>query len=278
MIEERGRILAESMMRELQPGAARFHQLAGRPATLAIIATDDRTGTGFLELKRARFRAAGLDVRARCLGATASTTDVLLELHALNDDPAVDGIFLQLPLPVAVDAQRAAEVIGVAKDVDAVGSSNLGRLLLGTHLHLPATPAAVLQLLEDQLGSVAGRSIMLVGGASVTERCIALLVLTRGGTACILAPADPALADAAAGADAVVITTDLPPGDALHNVRNGAVLIDAAYSLPPRPTQWLPPRALKRLGSYLPQYRNVGPLTIVILMQGTLRAAHLLRD
>jgi hypothetical protein len=73
--------------------------------------------------------------------------------------------------------------------------------------------------------------------------------------------------------DAIVITKDLPPGEALRHARNGAVLIDAAYAWPPRPQAWLPQRALEHLGTYLPQYGNVGPLTVALLMRSTLEAA-----
>jgi len=278
VIEFRGQVLADAMIRELRPRAERFYAFAGRPATLAIVTADDRPGTRYLELKQQRFQNTGLAVRACAFGPAATSTDVLLQVHALNADREVDGIFLQFPLPAAVDAPRAADLIDPDKDVDAVASTSLGRVLAGTALHLPATAAAVLRLLEDQLGDLAGRSLVLVGPTGVTDRSIGVLTLARGATSAVLRPADPALADAAAGADAIVITDELPAGETLRNVRNGALLIDAAYAGPPRPAGWLPPRALEHLGTYLPQYRNVGPLTVALLMESTLRAAFLMRD
>lgn len=278
MIEARGRVLADSIMRELQPRAGRFRELAGRAATLHALAADDGIGARFLDIKQQQFRSAGLELRSTLLGRGLATSDILGQLHALNADDAVDAIFLQFPLPPAVDARCAADIIDAVKDVDASGSGNLGRVLAGTQLYLPATTAAVLRLVEDELGDLKGRSLVLVGGAGLTERCIALVAVARGGTVCVLEPEDSALPDAAAGADAVIITDELPPGDSLRHVRNGAFLLDAAYAASPRPTGWLPARALERLGTYLPQYRNVGPLTVALLMQATLRAAFLLRD
>lgn len=278
MIEARGRTLANALIRQLVPDAARFREVAGRAATLAIVAADDPANQRFVALKQERFREAGIDVRTCWLGAAASTTDVLLHLHGLNADTGIDAVFLQFPLPPAVAADRAAETIAPDKDIDAVGSSNLGRILTGTQVHMPATVGAILQLLEDELRDLRGRSLVLVGRAAVTERCLAVLAVARGATVCLLPPQDRALADAAAGADAIVVTDELPPGTALEHVRNGALLIDAAYSSPPRPADWLSSRALQHLGSYLPQYRNVGPLTVALLMQNTLRAAWQLRD
>lgn len=278
MIEARGRALANALLPELALDAARFRETAGRAATFAIVAADDGASRRYVEVKQEHFQQAGLDVRACWFGAGATTTDVLLQLHALNADDAVDAVFLQFPLPAAVAAERAAEIIDPDKDIDAVGSSNLGRIVAGTQVHVPATVEAVLRLLEDDLRDLHGRSLVLVGVPSVTEHCLALLAIARGATVCVLPPRDAALADAAAGADAIVITDELPPGEALRNVRNGALLIDAGYSRPPRPSGWLPPKALQHLGTYLPQYRNVGPLTVALLIQGTLRAAWQLRD
>jgi methylenetetrahydrofolate dehydrogenase (NADP+)/methenyltetrahydrofolate cyclohydrolase len=278
MIEARGRVLADSIVRELQPRAGRFRELAGRAATLHALAAGDGSGARFLEIKQQQFRAAGLELHSTLLGTGLTSAEILAQLHALNADDAVDGIFLQFPLPPTVDARRAADIIDAVKDVDASGCGNLGRVLAGTQLYLPATTAAVLRLVEDELGNLRGRSMVLVGGPGVTEKCIALVAVARGGTVCMLSPGDATLPDAAAGADAVIITDELPPGDSLRHVRNGALLLDAAYAASPRPAGWLPARALDRLGTYLPQYRNVGPLTVALLMQATLRAAFLLRD
>jgi methylenetetrahydrofolate dehydrogenase (NADP+)/methenyltetrahydrofolate cyclohydrolase len=278
MIEARGKALADALARDLQPRAARFRELSGRPATLAAVAADDSSGLRFVEVKRTVLVSTGFELRTYTLGAGSANADVLPRLHELNADAGIDAVFLQLPLPPGVDPQLAADIIDATKDVDAVGSVNLGRVLAGTHLYLPATVAAVLRLIEDELGELRGRSLLLAGGAGVTERCISLLAVARGGTVCVLPPADPALADAAAGADAIVITGELPPGESLRHVRNGALLLDAAYAEPPRQPGWLPQRALERIGTYFPQYRNVGPLTIALLMQATLRAAFLLRD
>jgi len=277
-MEARGRLLADSLVDQVRPEAAGFRVLAGRPATLAAATASDPAGLRFLQIKADAFGAAGLEVRACILTPGATTSEVLSQVHALNVDRNVDAIFLQLPLPVGVAAQRVADQIEPVKDVDAMGSASLGKVLTGGQLYLPATPAAVLLLLEDAMTTVRDRSVVVVGRDAVAERCIALLTITRGGTACVLPPDDLRLPDAAAGADAIVITDALPPADALSHARNGAILIDAAYHRPPRPANWLPARARKQLGMILPQYRNVGPLTMALLMQATLRAALSLRS
>jgi len=276
MIESAGAALAETLRRELRPRAARFQELAGRPATLAVVAARDEVQARFVGIKQEAFRAASMELRPAWLQPDSDTPEALAQVHRLNGDSAVDAVFLQFPLPAGIDGQRVGDIIDPGKDIDAAGSANLGRVLAGTQAYLPAAPAAMLRLLEHTLGELAGRSVLLIGADGLAERCLVLLAIARGATVCVLRPQDPAIADAAAGTDALVITDELPPGDALRNVRNGAVLLDAAYFRPPRPSGWLPERAQAHVGTYLPQYRNVGPLTVALLMQSTLRAALLL--
>ena len=273
MAEQLGRQLAEARRVGLRPRIGRAAASLGRPATLAVLATEDPVEQRFVRIKQSGFREAGLELVSSPVPRTAGTTEMLERIAALNADPAIDGIFLQFPLPLGVEPQRCADALVPRKDIDASGNINLGRLLAGGARYRPAAPAAVLALLDAALGSLRGRSIIVVGAEQVVERCIVLLGVGAGATLCILPPDDPTLPDAAAGADAVVITGDVPPGDALRHAKSGAVLLDAGYFLPPRPAGWLPARITEHSGTYLPQYGNVGPLTVSFLMESVLAAA-----
>jgi methylenetetrahydrofolate dehydrogenase (NADP+)/methenyltetrahydrofolate cyclohydrolase len=215
-------------------------------------------------------------VRTHHLAADSSTRSLRDQLLQLGEDSAVDGIFLQFPLPEHVDPQVCADAIDPGKDVDAAGTASLGRLLTGAPGFLPAAPGAVLELLGDALGPLLQRTVLIAGDNDVVARAILLLCAARGAICGITAPADPALPDQLAGVDAAVITGDIPPIDSLRQLRSGAVLLDAGYYLPRRPDGWLAPRVRSGLGAFLPQYGNVGPLTVALLMEATVRAA--LRD
>lgn len=273
MSEQSGKVLAAGRMRAAQSRAERLAAQLRRPATLAVVAPDDDANRRFVEIKRRAFRSAGMELIGLEVPPGGDTTAVLSHIGSLNIDAAVDGVFLQFPLPPGVDAQRCGDAIDPRKDIDAAGSFNLGRVLAGGAAYLPAAPAAALLLLEATLSGLRGRSVVVAGGEGVVERTLVVLGVARGATMCILEPDDPALADAAAGADAVVITDPLPPADAFRHVRSGAVLLDTGYYLPPRPADWLPPRTRDHLGAYLGQYGNVGPLTVALLMEAVLHAA-----
>lgn len=273
MAEQMGRQLAEARRAALRSRITRTTAELGRPARLAVLATADPREQRFVHIKQRAFRDAGLELVSAPVPRTAGSTEVLERIAQLNADPAVDGIFLQFPLPLGVEPQRCADALVPRKDIDASGSINLGRLLAGGAPYRPAAPAAVLALLDAVLGALPGRSIIVVGADQVVERSIVLLGVAAGATLCILAPDDPALPDAAAGADAVVITGDVPPGEAFRSARSGALLLDAGYHLPPRPEDWLPGRIADHIGTYLPQYGNVGPLTVSFLMESVLAAA-----
>src|SRR3990172_3146476 len=116
MIESSGRVLADALIRELQPRAARFRELAGRPANLVTVAVDDAVNSRFVQIKQESFRAAGMELSPCWLPADAVTADTLAQLHALNGDPAVDAVFLQFPLPPGVDRYRAGDILDTGKD------------------------------------------------------------------------------------------------------------------------------------------------------------------
>lgn len=271
--ESPGRMLARHHVLSLQPRAASVRDRLGRPATLAILAADDTVNQRHVEIKRNAFREAGLELRSIALAQETDTPALLHRIDALNRAGDIDAVFLQFPLPAAIDPVRCGDAVTPLKDIDAAGSYNLGRVLAGHARYVPAAPAAILTLLEHALGDLHARSIVLVGTDGVVERCVALLGIMKGATLCLLPPAAEELPDYAAGADAVVITGDLPTADALRHVRNGAVLLDAGYFLPPRPRDWLPERTRAHLGAWLQQYGNIGPLTVAFLMESTLRAA-----
>lgn len=273
MAEQLGRVLAQVKVQGLERSAARVAEQLGRPAAMTVLYTDDPAERRFVEIKQRTFREAGLQLTGVALPRDADTAHVLARIAAANADAAVHGTFLQFPLPVRVDGQRCGDAIEPRKDIDAAGSVNLGRLLAGAPAYVPAAPASVFALLHAALGELRGTSIVIAGELGVLERCLVVLGISHGATVCVLAPHDPALPDAAAGAEAMVITGSLPPGDAFRHPRSGAVLLDAGYFLPPRPREWLSARTISQLGAYLPQYGNVGPLTVAFLIESVLQAA-----
>jgi methylenetetrahydrofolate dehydrogenase (NADP+)/methenyltetrahydrofolate cyclohydrolase len=271
--ESQGRALAAARTLALAPEIERARRQRGRAPTLAILAADDPANRRFVELKHAAFQRAGLSLRARLFppgSTTAAVQQAVLELNASAD---VDGIFLQFPLPEGVAGQVCADAIDPAKDVDAAGATCLGRLVAGDGLFVPAAPAAVLTLLGEGLGELLQRTVLVIGGDGVVARSILLLCAARGAICGITAPGDPALPDQLAGVDAAVITDTAPSPEALRPIRSGAVLVDAAYYLPRRPPDWLPERVRGQLAGFFPQYGNVGPLTVALLVEATVRAA-----
>lgn len=271
--ETRGKTLAAARIRALAPEIERARLRLGRPPTLGVVATGDTTNRRFVAIKQEAFERAGAVLQPEFLAAGADTNSVRDVVTRLGRAAGVDGIFVQFPLPAAVDGQACADAIEPGKDVDAASAASLGRLLAGQPQFLPAAPAAVLELLSDGVGELLQRTVIVVGADGVVARAILLLCVARGAICGITAPDDPALPDQLAGVDAAVFTDALPPRDALRLVRSGAVLLDAAYYLPRRPDHWLQDRTRSQLGAFLPQYGNVGPLTVALLMEATVRAA-----
>lgn len=265
--------MAAARIRALAPAIEDAHARLGRAPALAVLAADDAASGRFIAIKRAAFEAARLMLRAQQFPADTGTSVVRAAIDAMNEAAGVDGIFLQFPLPPRVDGELCAESILAAKDIDAAGPLGLGRLLTGAPRFVPAAPLAVLELLADGLGDLLRRTILVIGADDVTSRTLLLLCIARGAVCARTDPLDAALGDELAGVDAAVVTGALPSREALRHLRSGAVLVDAAYYQPPRPPDWLPERTRTQLGAWHPQYGSVGPLTVALLMEATVRAA-----
>src|SRR3954452_16881961 len=153
-----GRIIAGSVRADLQPMAAAYQRAHGRPATLAIlaIARDPASSVYANSLRRA---AASLQMDARLIRLSEDITDVDLRhaIEDLNADPDVQGVLVELPLPAHLSQQVVAEAIDPRKDVDGIGIRNLGALFLRLPSFVPATCAAVLDILDRSQIELVGK-------------------------------------------------------------------------------------------------------------------------
>ena len=251
-----GRALANELIARLRAYA--------RPATLAILATDDEDGRRFVRIKQQALADVALTIIPIWLAPTATTADALAAINRLNDRIDVDGIFLQFPLPPNVEAQVAADAVQVSKDIDCSGSAAEREFLEGRSAFVPVAPRAALQLLRHELGTLNGKQVVLAAADDPFVRALRKLLEDAGGNA---------TTSGEGAIDALVITETLPPPAVLENFPRIQVLLDAGYYLPRRPANWILPAARERIGVHLTQYGNVGPLTVAYLAQATLHAA-----
>jgi methylenetetrahydrofolate dehydrogenase (NADP+) / methenyltetrahydrofolate cyclohydrolase len=250
--------------------AAAVERKLGRRATLAIVAGADAQSRRFVQVKQHLLEGIAFDIQPAWLPADATTGQVEHIIAELNRRDDLEAIFLQFPLPAAIGAQAVADAIDPRKDVDCSGAAAEEQFAQRRTEFTPVAPHAALILLNDVLGSVADRRVAIHGSDDAFGRALRLLLQRAGADVRIVTAADaPALRDT----DALVLTESLPPAEALVEAERLAVVLDAGYYLPPRAPNQLADAVKNRVGVWLKQYGNVGPLTVANLADATVQVA-----
>jgi methylenetetrahydrofolate dehydrogenase (NADP+)/methenyltetrahydrofolate cyclohydrolase len=280
--------VTEAIARETAALAA--HGL--KPGLAVVIVGEDPASQVYVRNKSRTASACGFHSVQHTLPATTSEADLLALVEALNADPAIHGILVQLPLPAHVDATKVLETILPAKDVDGFHPVNAGLLAIGDRARalVPCTPAGSMILLEKAAAALglklAGLEAVVVGRSNIVGKPMAQLLLGESCTVTIAHSRTRDLAEVVGRADILVAAVGRPQMIAGDWIKPGALVIDvginriAAEGLDAKGQ----PRtrlvgdvdfegALARAGAITPVPGGVGPMTIAMLMANTLSAA-----
>ncbi|MPT24486.1 MAG: bifunctional methylenetetrahydrofolate dehydrogenase/methenyltetrahydrofolate cyclohydrolase, partial [Starkeya sp.] len=180
MVETRlidGKAFAEAMRARLKGEVAAFIKETGvTPGLAVVLVGEDPASAVYVRNKGKQTLEAGMASIEHKLPAEATQDEVLGLVRALNADPAVHGILVQLPLPAPIDAQAVLATIDPAKDVDGFHVVNAGRLAVGLDALVPCTPLGCVMLLKDTLGSLAGLEAVVVGRSNIVGKPLAQLL------------------------------------------------------------------------------------------------------
>ena len=276
-----GTAIAAALREKVAAAARRLRETSGIVPGLAVVLTGDSPASAvYVRNKAAQTEAAGMRSFIHRLPATASAADLLDCVAALNADPAVHGMLVQLPLPPQIDAHAVLAAIDPAKDVDGFHPLNAGRLLTGLPGLVPCTPLGCVILAKSVLPSLAGVSAVVVGRSNIVGKPLAQLLLAESATVTIAHSKTRDLPAVCRGADllcAAVGRPELVRGDW---IKPGATVIDVginrvaaeggkhrlvgdvAYA-----------EAAEDAGAITPVPGGVGPMTIACLLANTIRAA-----
>jgi methylenetetrahydrofolate dehydrogenase (NADP+)/methenyltetrahydrofolate cyclohydrolase len=223
---------------------------------------------------------AGMESFEHRLPASVSQEELLALVQQLNDDPAVDGILVQMPLPPQVDERAVITSISPDKDVDGFHPVNAGRLSIGLPGFVPCTPLGCLMLCQQELGDLTGLDAIVVGRSNIVGKPMALLLLQANCTVTIAHSRTRDLPAAVRRADIVVAAVGRPElirGDWL---KPGATVIDVGQERVEQPdgTRKLLgdvafDEAVNVAGAITPVPGGVGPMTIACLIRNTLVSA-----
>lgn len=254
------------------------------PGLATVLVGDNPASQVYVRSKQKACAEAGIESFGYTLPATASQEEVEGLVRQLNADPKVHGILVQLPLPSGLDEERVLNAISIEKDVDGFHPLNIGRLAQKGRdpLFIPCTPAGVMYLLENTMPKLEGVNAVVLGRSNIVGMPVALLLVRANATVTICHSRTKNLPDVVRQADVLVAAVgraEMVKGDW---VKPGAVVIDVGINRVEDPTK---PRgyrltgdvdfeAVKEVaGAITPVPGGVGPMTIAMLLQNTLRAA-----
>jgi methylenetetrahydrofolate dehydrogenase (NADP+)/methenyltetrahydrofolate cyclohydrolase len=272
-----GKAVGAKVRAEVKQRAAAFMAAHGRAPGLAVVQVgEDPSSSGYVRSKRKGCEEAGIASFANDIPATITRAELLALVQQLNDNPLVDGILMQLPLPAGLNANEITDAIDPKKDVDGFHPHNTGLLAQKRPGLRPCTPYGVIRLAQEYGIKLRGLRATVVGASNIVGRPMALELLLAGATVTIchtgtrdlrgeVERAD--LVVAAAGKAGLVRGEWIREGAAVFDVginRNaeGRLVGDVDYDV-----------AIRRAGWITPVPGGIGPMTIAMLLSNTLDAA-----
>jgi methylenetetrahydrofolate dehydrogenase (NADP+)/methenyltetrahydrofolate cyclohydrolase len=277
--------LAESITEET---AALLADHGIKPGLAVVIIGEDPASQVYVRNKKRRAEACGFHSVQHTLADDTSQDDVLKLINELNNDDAIHGILVQLPLPDHLDEQVVTQAIVPSKDVDGFHFVNIGKLTAGhtADAFVPCTPAGCILMIEDELGTdFSGLNAVVIGRSNIVGKPMAALLLQRNATVTTTHSRTKDLQGVVRGADIVIAAVGRPEMVKGDWIKPGAVVIDVGINRIEKEIDGEMKtkltgdvdyeEAIEVAGAVTPVPGGVGPMTITMLMFNTLRSARL---
>ncbi len=244
------------------------------PGLAVVLVGEDPASQVYVRAKGKQTREVGMTSFEHRLPADTSERDLLALIGRLNDDPAVNGILVQLPLPQHMDEAAIINAVDPAKDVDGFHILNVGLLATGQKAMVPCTPLGCLMMLRDHLGDLSGKRAVVVGRSNIVGKPMAQLLLRDSATVTIAHSRTQDLPSLCREADILVAAVGRPGFVRGDWIRPGATVIDVGINRTPDglvgDVDFEAARAVA--GAITPVPGGVGPMTIACLLANTLTA------
>jgi methylenetetrahydrofolate dehydrogenase (NADP+)/methenyltetrahydrofolate cyclohydrolase len=272
-----GKAIAAKIKDEQKQRVLRLQQQHGvRPGLAVILVGNDPASQVYVRNKVTACKLVGIRSELVELPATATQDQLMSRIDALNTDPTIHGILVQLPLPPQIDVHSVLERIDFHKDVDGFHLYNVGGLVTGNTVFPPCTPYGVQKILEHENIPVEGRNVVVVGASNIVGKPMALMLMQQEATVCICHKKTRDLGMFTMLADILVVAAGVPGLIVPQMVRTGAVVIDVGINRLPdgRIVGDVEFEGVREKASAItPVPGGVGPMTIAMLLYNTVQSA-----
>jgi methylenetetrahydrofolate dehydrogenase (NADP+)/methenyltetrahydrofolate cyclohydrolase len=272
-----GKALAQKRQQALQAEIQDLLPRLGRPPGLAVLMVGDNPASAvYVRNKEKACEKVGMRSFGQHFPATTTQAELEAAIQALNQDPLVDGILVQLPLPPHLDAVKLLLTIDPDKDADGLHPVNLGRLVRGEPGLRSCTPAGVMELLAEYEIEIAGKRAVVMGRSILVGKPLALMLLEKNATVTIAHSRTQNLAELTRQADILVGAIGKPALITADMVKPGAIVVDVGINRVEQPDSKgkivgdVDFEAVAAIASYItPVPGGIGPMTVAMLLQNT---------
>ncbi len=280
-----GQVLADRMRAQVAADAAQFKSEHGFSPGLGVVLVGDNPASAqYVRMKRRACENAGITSIGKLLPATSTQAEVETAVKMLNDDPAIHGILVQLPMPSHIDEEAVLRLVALEKDVDGLHPLNIGLLAMKGRdpLFTPATPTGCMALLEEAGAKLEGARAVVLGRSNIVGTPVALMLMRANATVTVCHSRTRDLPAHLREADIVIAAMGKPEFVKGDWLKPGSIVIDVGTNKIDDPSD---PRGYKFVGdvefstaSKVAQAitkvpGGVGPMTITMLMVNTMKAA-----
>jgi methylenetetrahydrofolate dehydrogenase (NADP+)/methenyltetrahydrofolate cyclohydrolase len=273
-----GKSLANKIIGEIKKDIDKIIQTNQRPPGLAVILVgNDPASSIYVGKKEKVCNAIGIKSIVKKYDDTITEKALIDEILLLNKDDSVDGILIQLPLPMYINQRNIIEAVRPEKDVDGFHPINIGNLFLGYNTFVPCTPLGIIELLDFYNIEIKSKRVVVLGRSNIVGRPLIPLLLQRDATITICHSKTINLPEVTRKADIIISAIGKPNYVQREFIGNGAVVIDVGINrVDGKITGDVSFDDVKNVASFItPVPGGVGPMTIAMLMHNTLKAYRL---
>ena len=272
-----GKVVSEKTRETIKAKVEEFKKQNNTTPGLAVVVVGNNPASAvYVRNKHKASLDVGMNSYQIELPESISEDELLQRIHELNADPSVNGILVQLPLPGHISEKKVTSTISIDKDVDAFHPQNVGKIMIGDYDFLPCTPAGIMRLLDFYKIEVEGKRCVVLGRSNIVGKPMAHLLLEKNGTVTVCHSKTIGLSDITKTADILIVAIGRQKFLSSDMVKPGAVVIDVGINrdVNGKLVGDVDFDSVYGVASYItPVPGGVGPMTITMLLENTLRAA-----